>query len=60
MQAFKKYVQSIFAWKSIKDFEQSFNEDRKHLSRNGIRETDMNLMLDYLKLQVRSKQSPKK
>ncbi len=60
MEAFKKYVQSIFAWKSIKDFEQSFNEDRKHLARNGIRETDMNLMLDYLKLQVRSKQSQAK
>ena len=55
MEAFKKYVQSIFAWKSIKDFEQSFNEDRKHLADKGIRETDMNLMLDYLKLQVRSR-----
>ncbi len=57
MEAFKKYVQSIFAWKSIKDFEQAFNEDRKHLARHGIREAEMNLMLDYLKLQVRSRQN---
>ncbi len=57
MEAFKKYVQSIFAWKSIKDFEQAFNEDRKHLARHGIRDDEMNLMLDYLKLQVRSRQN---
>lgn len=56
MDAFKKYVQSIFAWKSIKDFEQTFNEDRKHLANHGIDDTDMDLMMDYLKLQVRSRQ----
>ncbi len=57
MDAFKNYVQSIFAWKSIKDFEQSFNEDRKHLANHGINHNDMDLMLDYLKIQVRSRQN---
>ncbi len=60
MDAFKKYVQSIFAWKSIRDFELTFNEDRKHLAKHGIRESEMNLMLDYLKLQVRSRQASNK
>ncbi len=60
MDAFKKYVQSIFAWKSIRDFELAFNEDRKHLAKHGIRESEMNLMLDYLKLQVRSRQASNK
>jgi tetratricopeptide (TPR) repeat protein len=54
--AFNLYVKSILAWKSIKDFETSFNEDRKHLASHGIHEVDMKFMLDYLKLEVRSKQ----
>ncbi len=56
MEAFKMYTKSILVWKSIKDFETSFNEDRKHLARHGIQELDMDLMLDYLKLQIRGRQ----
>lgn len=55
-EAFTLYYKSILAWKSIKDFEVSFNEDRKHLLSHGIAEIDMVLMLDYLKLEVREKQ----
>ncbi len=55
--AFRQYHKSILAWKSIKDFETSFNEDRKHLSRHGIPGMDMDLMLDYLKLEVRSRKT---
>ncbi len=57
--AFQTYLESIYAWKSIKDFEASYNEDRKHLARHGIAELDMDLMLDYLKLTVRRKQAKK-
>ncbi len=54
--AFSLYVKSILAWKSIKDFEAAFNEDRKHLAMHGIGDAGMDLMLDYLKLEVRSRQ----
>lgn len=53
--AFVTYKKSILASKSIKDFEASFNDDRKHLIKHGVKPADMNLMLDYLKLEIRSK-----
>ncbi len=52
-EAFGFYTRSILSWKSIKDFEQSFNEDRKHLTIHGLGDDKMDLMLDYLKLEVR-------
>ncbi len=55
MEAFQMYTKSILAWKSIREFETSFNEDRKHLASHGIPELDMDLMLDYLKLKIRSR-----
>ncbi len=58
--AFNSYKQSILAWKSIKDFESSFNEDRKHLLAHGINAIDTDLMLDYLKLEIRKeRKNPK-
>lgn len=51
--AFIAYKNSILAWKSIKDFESSYNEDRKHLLLHGISALDTDLMLDYLKLEIR-------
>ncbi len=47
------YLQSIAAWKSIKDFEVSFNEDRKHLIAHGVAAMELDLMLDYVKMGVR-------
>ena len=44
------YAKSIRAWSGFKEFETSFNEDRKHLARFGITETDMDLMIDYARL----------
>ncbi len=58
--AFMKYKKSILACKSIKDFEVSFNDDRMHLESHGIKPADMDLMLDYLKLEIRSKQQYEK
>ncbi|MDR4988713.1 MAG: tetratricopeptide repeat protein [Bacteroidales bacterium] len=52
-EAFRTYVKSIRACKSIKDFETAFDEDRKHLASHGIDTHEMNLMLDYLKLETR-------
>ncbi len=54
--AFGMYKKSILVCKSIKDFEASFNDDRIHLESHGIQTMDMDLMLDYLKLEIRSKQ----
>ncbi len=56
-KAFRQYTKSIVAWKSIRDFETSYNDDRKHLARHGIQDMDMDLMLDYLKLEVRGRKS---
>ena len=54
--AIESYKKSILSCKSIKDFEASFNDDRIHLEKHGIKSMDMDLMLDYLKLEIRSKQ----
>lgn len=54
-EAFRRYLDSILTWKSIRDFEISFNEDRKHLLAHGLQETDLNLMMDHLKLEVRGR-----
>ncbi len=51
--AFIMYKKSILVWKSIKDFESSYNEDRKHLLSHEIKAIDTDLMLDYLKLEIR-------
>lgn len=56
-KAFTMYMKSIEAWKSVKDFESSFNEDRKHLQAHNIPEMDITLMLDYLKLNARQKKN---
>ncbi|MFO7873992.1 MAG: tetratricopeptide repeat protein [Bacteroidales bacterium] len=56
VEAFQMYLKSIRTWKSLKEFEKAFNEDRIHLAKHGIQEMDMNLMLDYLKLEIRNKQ----
>ncbi len=58
--AFNMYRKSILAWKSIKDFETSYNEDRKHLLRHGVKAMDADLMLDYLKLEIRKSQPTSK
>ncbi len=55
--AFRHYLDSILTWKSIRDFEASFNEDRKHLMAHGMQEMELNLMMDYLKLEVRSRKN---
>lgn len=54
--AFDRYKKSILSCKSLKDFEASFNDDRIHLENHGIQPIDMDLMLDYLKLEIRAKQ----
>ncbi len=54
--ALDSYKKSILACKSIKDFETSFNDDRIILEKHGIQPIDMDLMLDYLKLEIRAKQ----
>lgn len=54
-EAFRRYLDSILTWKSIRDFEISFNEDRKHLLAHGLQEMDLNLMMDHLKLEVRGR-----
>ncbi len=53
-EARQAYRDSVMAWKSIREFTQAYNEDRKHLRAHGIVELDMDLMLDYLKLEVRA------
>ena len=56
-EAFRRYLDSILTWKSIRDFEISFNEDRKHLAAHGIQEMELNLMMDHLKLEVRGRKN---
>ncbi|TVR43150.1 MAG: hypothetical protein EA394_01890 [Bacteroidia bacterium] len=56
VKAAETYLDSILAWKSIRDFEASFNEDRKHLVRHGLKKNDLDLMLDYVKIQIRNRQ----
>ncbi len=49
-QAFPLYMKSLENWKSVKEFENSFNEDRKHLISNNIDDFDIDLMVDYLRI----------
>ncbi len=58
-KAFDMYLKSILSWKNIRAFESSFNDDRQHLLEKGISSFDMDLMLDYLKIEVRQRQRTK-
>jgi tetratricopeptide (TPR) repeat protein len=49
-KAFEQYLASIRAAKDSKVFENSFNEDRKHLIKHNISVFDMDLMLEYVKM----------
>jgi tetratricopeptide (TPR) repeat protein len=49
-KAISYYLLSLKNWKSFKDFENSFDEDRKHLLSHGVSETDIDLMLDYVRI----------
>ncbi len=60
LEARKSYVKSVLCWKSLRDFEQAFKEDSLHLTARGIGEQDQDLMLDYLKLEVRARQAKEK
>jgi tetratricopeptide (TPR) repeat protein len=51
-EAMKCYSQSLALLKDFKLFETSFNEDRKHLTKFGISQFDMDLMLDYVKINL--------
>ncbi len=50
-KAIELYKKSLKNWGKLRDFENSFNEDRKHLEQAGIDPFEMDLMLDYLKMQ---------
>ncbi len=50
-KAINLYKESLKNWGSLKDFEASFNEDRKHLENRGVDPFDMDLMLDYIKIE---------
>jgi len=45
------YARSLKAWDNFRDFESSFNEDRKHLARYNISKFDMDLMADFARYQ---------
>lgn len=51
-KAFEHYKGAMQKAKAPADFENSFKEDRKHLRRYGIQDFDMDLMLDYVKLET--------
>ncbi len=52
VKAIELYKKSIKKWERFEDFKTSFNEDRKHLENAGIKPYDIDLMLDYLKLET--------
>ncbi len=54
-KALEYYTRSLKEIKNIKDFENSFHEDRRHLIRNGISAFDIDLMLEYIKLSATRK-----
>ena len=54
-KALEYYTKSLKEAKSIRDFENSFHEDRRHLIRNGISAFDIDLMLEYIKLNATRK-----
>jgi tetratricopeptide (TPR) repeat protein len=51
-KAYDLYRKSLASWKNFTSFETSFNEDRKHLSFHQIHSFEIDLMLDYLKMQA--------
>jgi tetratricopeptide (TPR) repeat protein len=51
-KAFDLYCQSFRAGKNPKVFENSFNEDRKHIQKHNISSFEMDLMLEYVKMKA--------
>ncbi|MFO8067590.1 MAG: hypothetical protein R6U11_08420 [Bacteroidales bacterium] len=51
-EAVNNYSKSLTNWKSVKDFLISFNEDRKHLVNLGIEPFEIDLMLDYVRIET--------
>jgi len=49
-QALECYRQSLTRMGNFDAFQNSFNEDRKHLAKFGIGQFDMDLMLDFVKM----------
>jgi tetratricopeptide (TPR) repeat protein len=54
-KALDYYTRSLNETKNLRDFENSFNEDRRQLIRNGISAFDIDLMLEYIKLNATRK-----
>jgi tetratricopeptide (TPR) repeat protein len=54
-KALEYYTKSLSKTKDTRDFENSFHEDRRHLIRNGISAFDIDLMLEYVKLNAARK-----
>jgi tetratricopeptide (TPR) repeat protein len=54
-KALEYYTRSLNETKNIRDFENSFNEDRRQLIKNGISAFDIDLMLEYIKLNATRK-----
>ena len=50
-KALNYYILSLKQWKSFLNFEKSFNEDRKHLIKLGVNPSDIDLMLDYVRIE---------
>jgi tetratricopeptide (TPR) repeat protein len=53
-EAYGLYLKSARSWKNFREFETSFNEDRKHLEKYGVEHFDMDLMLDYIRFEADS------
>jgi Tfp pilus assembly protein PilF len=51
-KALELYCQSFRVGKNPKVFENSFNEDRKHLQKHNISSFEMDLMLEYVKMKA--------
>lgn len=49
-QAVEYYKKSAKAFEKFEKFEKSYLDDSKHLSNHGINQTDLKLMLEYIKL----------
>lgn len=49
-KALECYIKSLTETKNLRDFENSFHEDRRQLIKNGISAFDIDLMLEYIKL----------
>ncbi|MFO7978296.1 MAG: tetratricopeptide repeat protein [Bacteroidales bacterium] len=50
-EAFGHYRQSLAQAKDLSEFENAFNEDRKHLKKYEISDFEMDLMLEYIRLE---------